>query len=76
MHFGGDITALIDHIPINMHTNLFRPSHPDMDVKNAKEQDNALKYRFFFIRSRVNQNLFSPLPWLQIARFLVVHLSC
>lgn len=47
MHFGGDITALIDHIPINMHTNLFRPSHPDMDVKNAKEQDNALKYRFF-----------------------------
>ncbi len=40
-----------------------------MDVKNAKEQDNALKYRFFLIRSRVNQNLFSPLPWLQIARF-------
>ncbi len=40
-----------------------------MGVKKAKEQDNVLKYCFFFIRSRVNQNLFSPLPWLQIAGF-------
>ncbi|MGQ7157622.1 hypothetical protein ACUODF_49785, partial [Escherichia coli] len=41
----------------------------DVATKSALQNIHIgdLNIVFFFIRSRVNQNLFSPLPWLQIA---------